>query len=272
MLEYKPYPRTAEILNWVLAKVGEVPYEVPLRWAFYRVVQEKGLEKDNYGDFKKWTSRARKRFWNGWAPNTLVDDTREICESGGGYDTTGQWFESFKHHRCLLDKRYSQEWLVLVWFESRDMLRQFIHYSKPYYVPLAPFGGDASIHYKWRLAKMIEELQRYRKPIKVLYFGDWDKKGQEIPENAQKDIQAWCNIPYDFEWRGLTEEQVEKWKIPENPDKPGQYQWEALDDEAAKQIIITALDDYLDIDAIKEVEYEERKATEKWREMLDQIS
>lgn len=269
---YKPQEKIADILNWSLQKIKSVPYDVSLRWIFYRAVQEKGLLKTDYKNFKEWTRKPRKRFWNGWAPNTLIDDTREITERGGGYDSPQDWLEHFKRESCTIDKRRTQPRIVILCFEAQAMYSQFHYYSSDYYVSLVPFKGDATIEPKWRLAKWIEQLDvEYGKPVKILYFGDLDEKGKEIPENAMKDVRKWCNIHFDYERVGLNEEHVQRWGLPENPEKPG-YQWEALDDAAAKELIQNALNANVDLEAIEKVVSIEDGATERWRQIAPKFS
>jgi hypothetical protein len=53
-----------------------------------------------------------------------------------------------------------------------------------------------------------------------------------------KDIRAWCSVPFDFETIGLTGEQAKDFGLPENPEKPRSFQWEALDDKDAKKLIV----------------------------------
>ena len=45
---YKPRANTAEWLTWVLGKIQELPYKATARYAFYRLVQEKGFSKNDY--------------------------------------------------------------------------------------------------------------------------------------------------------------------------------------------------------------------------------
>ena len=271
-MSYKPSPKVAEVLAWSLDKIKSAPYRVTLRWIFYRLIQELGLSKRDYCSFKKWTSRARKSFWNGWRPDTLVDDTREIHLHGGGYPSPEDWLDSFRDEKCVLDKRLSQPNIVLVLFEAEAMYSQFAHYTGPYHVSLVPFRGDYSIEKKWELAKTMESLHRaYRRPVKIIYFGDLDPKGLQIPDSALKDIRAWCSVPFSFERIGLLEEHVRRWSLPDNPERPGQYQWEALSDEAARELILGALDKMVDLDAIGRVVEAEVEATERWRAALEKF-
>lgn len=49
---------------------------------------------------------------------------------------------------------------------------------------------------------------------------------------------------------GLTVEQARRYGLPENFERPGQWQWEALSDAQAREIIQGALELYLDLDAL----------------------
>jgi hypothetical protein len=82
-----------------------------------------------------------------------------------------------------------------------------------------------------------------------------------------KDIQAWCEHPIDFKWCGLTKEQAEEFNLPENPEKPGQFQWEALTDPQAKGIISGAMARYeVDMERIEAKIEEGERVTKEMRE------
>jgi len=87
--------------------------------------------------------------------------------------------------------------------------------------------------------------RQYRKPVKVLYFGDYDEKGLQIYISALKDIMAWCRVNFEVERIGLTLEQARQLNLPENPLKPNTYQWEALGDKDASTLILGAVTKYL---------------------------
>lgn len=300
---YNPAPETAELLNWMLRKIKSVPYGVSLRWAFYQAVQERGQLKSDYANVKKYTSKARKSFWNGWRPDTLIDDTRTIYKAGHGYDTFFDWFKSLKKLRPVYEVFSHQDKIVQIWFEAQAMYSQFDHYASPYRITLVPFKGDTSINHKWKIgAEYLAALyEKYRKPIVVLYFGDYEPftdrgsraKGITIPLNALADI-----IPYFLdmlgnrgiltveeirdiinngrteEWLkfvrvGLNQEHIDKWHLPENPERPGEYQWEALGDEQAQTLIDDSIQQYWSASVIREIEEKEEVDTEKWQKIFD---
>jgi hypothetical protein len=275
--KWKPNKKNEEILDWLYAKIHALPYDAIVRYAFYRVLQQYSGEKGSYGWFKDLLSKARKSQYKEWRPWTLPDDTREILRNGSGYDTPAEWVRSFLNYQCFLDKHSEQREIVIVAFEAAAMHRQFEYYAKPYYVDLVPFHGDYGIDAKWKFAQYIKNLRSWypEKFIRILYFGDYDKKGRKIPESAFRDVELWAaeqgvqRSAWSWEWIGLTKEHVARYSLPENFEKPGEYQWESLDDPQAREIITSALDRYVDKEKNKDVERREKSITEKWKEAAE---
>ncbi len=256
MKSYKPSKKIDGILSAALKHIKSVPYKVSLRWVFYRLLQDSYYStKDDYSNFKSITSKARKRWYDGWAPDTLSDDTRNISWKGWGYEDEVEWINNLK---CSLDKYETQNYFLLLCFEARAMFDQFSYYTKN--IPLAAFGGDASIPYKWEIAKEIEEAyEKYQKPIVILYFGDCDSKGEQIKDSAFKDIKEWCNAPFELIYCGLTKKQAKSLNLTENLEKKGEYQWEALTDKQAKKIIFENVKKYQNLKLYKPIEELEEK-------------
>lgn len=274
---YNPQQKTKMILDWCLKRIQSVPYRVTSRWLFYRYVEEilkpSGMTtktaKKEYKNFLSYTSRARKRFYNGWKPDTLIDDTRDSTIRGFGYANENRWLESFKRKKAVFDKYRNQDHVVEVWFEAQAMYSQFAFYTEPYHITLRPFKGDASIDYKWQIAKHLEIFKAYNKPIVILYFGDLDAKGLSIPRSAIKDIREWCGLPFTFVRCGINKDQVVEWGIIEAFDKEETYQWEALDEDKAKALIVGNVEKYWSLEKIKEVENTEYEATRRWVTLIE---
>jgi len=239
MSDYTPRGKNAVILDRAYELVGSVPYRVSARWLFYRLLQEGHYNKktDYKHKFLPAVCSARHAFYKQWRPDTLADETRAAIRRGNGWDTPGQWLEHVQQWlKCELDKWHTQERYIELWYEARAMSDQFRHYTQ--FITLRPMGGQPSIPYKWDTAKDLERAAAvYNKPITVLYFGDLDEHGDTIASVVQRDVSKWCQVPFEFVHCGLTPEQVRRFGVPENPEKPGEYQWEALEDSAAKEII-----------------------------------
>ncbi len=276
MKEYNPHPRTAQILDYAMEKIKSVPYRPNSRWVFYRVYQKFGLKKEDVKLFDNWTSKARKRFYKEWRPDILADSIRKPSFRGQGFKSVEQWLgytiATIKNQTCILEKISKQKYYIQLWFEAEAMHEQFKYFTNGYHVSLVPFRGDVSIAIKWEIAKRLERIYKnYQKPIVILYFGDLDTKGEEIPENALKDIKNWCGINFKTYWCGLTKKQIRKYKLPENPEKPGQYQWEALEHDQAGELILNVLDKFLDKKIIDKIVEQEREAEEEFKERLGKL-
>lgn len=270
--------------------IHSVPYTVTARWVFYRLLQDAIFnKKSDYKRLLKLLSSARKGFYNGWQPDTLADDTRQAVIKGNGFHSGNEWLEGVKRMSCNLDRWTAQDNYVEVWFEAAAMFSQFDHYVNEN-VPLLAFHGDVSIPEKWEAAKRLKDrFDQLDVPIIILYYGDLDDKGLQIPESARKDViqfiaqlhhdenadtwrERFINFRDNFTFRrvGLNEDQIALYGIPENPERPDTYQWEGLSDEGAQELI-GEVDQYLNIDGFEEIKDQEDDIDHKFRDHLDDL-
>lgn len=271
---YAPREKTARILARAMALVKSVPYQVSARWLFYRLLQESLYsEKGDYKNkFLPAVSRARHAFYGNWRPDTLADETRAAIVRGQGYETPNHWLTALtKGVACNLSKWDDQPCYVEMWYEARAMSDQFRHYTK--HITLRPLGGQPSIPYKWQIAKDLEwAAQRFNIPIVVLYFGDLDTAGETISKVTEQDVRKWCKADFEFIHCGLTAEQVARYGVPENPEKPGEFQWEALADNAAHEVITANVNRFVRHDAFSQTVAREQTATDWLRAQLAGLS
>lgn len=271
-INYKPQSGQAALLDRAYNLVESVPYEVTARWLFYKLLQESYFkDKDAYkGKFLPLLAKARKSFYKKWTPETLADDTRLAVIRGSGWLSEMGFLKDVGRAVCTLDKWQTQDHYVELWFEAKAMKGQFEYYTD--HITLRPFGGDASIYFKWIIAKeLAEAFERYGKPIVILYFGDMDTKGFQIPISAVKDIRQWAGVDFEFIRCGLNPGDEITYNIPENPDKPGTYQWEALSDEAARALIKGWTEKYISQGLFQSIEHLEQSITNKFHERWNEF-
>jgi len=264
-----PTAESLAILSRAREYIDSVPYKVGLRWTFYRLFQDGTLPgKDDYkGKLMRLASLARKE-WNLWPPDLLEDGTRELALVGGGWGTADGWLASLRDGGfvCQLDKWESQPYYIMCAFEARAMQAQFHHYLPM--VNLCPCGGDASIPHVYSVARtLVNRANKNGKPVLLYYCGDADKKGEQIAASFVERVRRWCRVPFEFHHIGLTLDQAKGYGLPENPDRPGQYQWESLLDEQAAEILAT-VSESIDVAAWEAVEEQEREAERKVIEVL----
>ncbi len=278
---YTPGAGTAFLLARAMDHINSVPYAVTARWVFYRLLQDGSLTtKGDYKRFLGLSSKARKGFYRSWRPDTLADDTRQPVVRGDGYDDGEGWAEALTDEvQCILDRWAGQPNYVEIWFEAAAMMAQFQFHTNDN-IPLLAFHGDISIPEKWRSARRLtRRWQELNVPVKILYFGDLDTKGMQIPESARKDVEDFAraildeydalSFLEDFEFTrvGLNPDHPAQYNIPENPERPGTYQWEGLDDGAAQELIERSLV-YLDLEAFDRVVEKEGNVTDQMKEHI----
>lgn len=293
-MSYEPRPESKIILDRAWRWIQSVAYSVTARWVFYRLLQDGTYsEKKGYKHLLGLLSKARKEFYGDWRPWTLADDTRApilmqrsgyygIHLRGNGFASEKEWLKTLKEQlTCPLNRWGTQPVYAEIWFEAAAMQGQFLYYANDN-LPLLAFRGDISIPEKWRTAERLAE--RYKalgKPIHIYYFGDYDEKGLIIPLSALKDIGTWTasliiNQGVDpqtaigvlnYHRVGINEEQIRELEIPENPERPGAYQWEALTDEQAQELIALA-NSPLNMDAFEKIKGEEEDVANRLKENL----
>lgn len=267
---YKPNEKSREVLERAWQHVKSVPYRVTARWLFYRLLQDGYYKtKDDYNNkFLQLLSRVRHNFYDVWRPDSLADDSRTAIIRGDGPSTPEDWIRAvIRGGVCNLHKWTGQSYYVEVWFEAAAMLSQFSHYTK--HITLRPFNGMPSIPYKNEIAKGLERAHKsYGLPLKVLYFGDLDPAGETIPLTTVADIRSWCSVNFDFIRVGLNAGDEVKYDIPENFEHPGIFQWEALGDGDAREMIQGAVAQYVDHERVAKIERTERKTTAAFRDHM----
>lgn len=284
---WQPSAKSRVILDRAKEHIESVPYKVSARWVFYRLLQDGIYTKkaDYKNTFISLTSRARHSGY--WDPDVLADETREaVIFEPEGWDTPEadineqielarvrakeeiedlrESLENYRYrHNYRIDSTYFHDCITVVMFEARAMEQQFRRYAGG--LTLCPFAGQPSIPYKYEIAKYLEsQCEKYDKPLLVLYFGDYDEAGQTIFNTALEDIGKWCNYEIRWEFCGLTREQVESYNVPENLEHEG-YQWEALTDGQAAEIIQSSIRKFVDIDEAN------RRAWRESRELREAV-
>lgn len=279
-MAYNPQPETAAMLDRSWKIVETTPYKVTARYVFYQLLGEgwytpKDSEEKQraYKDsFLKALSKARHEGYKLWRPDTLEDDTRQAVIRGQGFDSVEDWLSALSGRlTCSLDLWHDQPHYIELWCEHRGMVSQFNYYTSG--ITIRPMGGQASIYYKYQAAQALDEAaQTYGKRPLVLYFGDLDKGGKTIAATLRRDIGKWCGAYFDFEWCGISQEHVTRYNLPDSPEKPGQFQWEALGDANAGQVITETVSKFVRPDAMEEVRKEAQRATVWIRDKLSAVA
>lgn len=73
------------------------------------------------------------------------------------------------------------------------------------------------------------------------------RKDGTIARRTRYSAETMAEDSLQFHVAGLTVEQTRRYALPENFERPGQWQWEALSDAQAREVIQGALERFLDL-------------------------
>jgi len=100
---------------------------------------------------------------------------------------------------------------------------------------------------------------------------DDDPKGFDIPKAALADIREWSDAEFEFVRVGLNEGDGKRLGIPANPEDPGHYQWEALGDDQAGEMITEAVSRYYSKEALAVIKAEQAEITAKFHDRFGEF-
>jgi hypothetical protein len=271
-MTYNPRGRNKEIAEAAWEIVQSLPYQVSLRYVFYALLQQGYYaNKDGYAKWKKLAVRLRRSYYGGWRPWTLADDTRSSMVRVRTVDDVADWMNWVRRIPYRVDRWPSQTYYVECWFEARAMASQFRYYV-PDHITLVPMGGQPSLELRWQcIERMRDRGEQYDIEPVVVYFGDLDLGGGWIRDSVREDVDDWGQGAITFIDAGLNAEQVQRWGVPENIERPGAYQWEAVTDDAARGIIESALEPYIDQDALEDAAVEDARGRIEINELFSNV-
>jgi len=158
--------------------------------------------EDGVVDYKKFEDRARKVLGYG--------DT--------GYESIDQFIENqikdfLKSYRYFSYKQWlNQKDYIELWLEKDALSSIFKNVGDGFNLYTCPTRGYPSYSY---VIEAVERFSEIDKPITILYFGDFDPSGLNIPDNLIERIYRYG----DFDEGSITLE-----RIALNPDQINQYQ------------------------------------------------
>lgn len=178
----------------------------------------------------------------------------------------GLWMRNYYKNRWDGQTFYPE---VLI--EKKALVGTFERVCSRHRVALGACKGYPSLTFLNDLAdRMIEARDEGKEPI-ILYFGDYDPSGEDIPRSIQENLENDFGVLVEVRRVALMEEQVKAWKLPPAPTKItdsrtanwdglGQVELDAVDPEKIEQLVEDAIDAIFDADVYDELR--EREAVE----------
>lgn len=156
--------------------------------------------------------------------NWTIDTTRSIYEYNSFEDKAelmeyaSRWF--------YLDRWKNQPTNILLICEASGYLGVIKHIADKFRVPYVPAKGDMSVQIK------IELANSFTSHTDILYFGDYDKKGLQIPKTIADDIRA-INPDAEFTLHRMFINETDIATYGLVPDADGSVQMEQLPEDIA---------------------------------------
>jgi hypothetical protein len=193
---------------------------------------------------------------------------------GFGFENPAEFWE-----RVRLDAEFysrdlhaGQPQRVIVWCEAAGMVHQIERACSGLPVRVRSGGGMNSVTLLYEQVRQIVSDER---PTVVLYVGDLDQWGRAIEDRVADDLAAFvADLGGDldslrFQTIAITEAQAEDHGLPQNPEKPGEFQAEALPPEVLARIVREAVEAEVDHAEVAKAEAEEEAEREAILEQLD---
>jgi len=254
-----------------------------IRQIFYRLVSKHIIE-NTVGEYKyldkvlvdaRWDRKIRFR--------DIEDRTRQFIggdeELSSPESTFTSWLNAFKNCSRYHTLPYwlDQENYIEVWLEKQALQGIFQEVTDKWKVRLFPCRGYPSLTKLYEASGNLQS-EGEGKNVKILYFGDYDPSGEDIPRKIEEDLQRF-GINFEIHKVAILKEQIEEYNIPPFPAKTSDPRYakfaethgdeavelDAIDPKDLAEIIHSAIRDEFDTSVREEVEdrqTEERKQIE----------
>jgi len=268
--------------------ISEYTTRLTIRQIFYRLVSKHIIANTvrEYGYLDKVLVDAR---WDGRVKFLSIEDrTRQFIGEDEELHTPEETFQGwltaflncYKYHK--LPMWLDQEKYVEVWLEKQALQGLFDEITRRYNVTLFPCRGYPSLTKLYESAIRISDKEE-GKDVLILYFGDFDPSGEDIPRKIQEDLER---LGRSFEMRkiAITKEQIEEYNIPPLPAKTSDPRYasfvethgdeavelDAIDPKVLQDLIREALEEEFDQGIREEVISREEEEQEQVKKMIEE--
>ena len=178
------------------------------------------------------------------------------------------WMTSYRKNRWE-----NQDYYVEVFIEKKALQGIFQQPCARAQVALGACKGYPSLTFLNDTAKRFKAAYEQDKLLRIIYFGDHDPSGDDIPNSIANNLQRF-GIEVQIDRVALNRDQVIEWKLPAAPIKDGdsrsknftgigQVELDAIEPKKLQSMCRDAIDKYFDDDLYTQLkeEQEEEKVT-----------
>lgn len=208
--------------------------------------------------FEKFSDNDREMIGETECDETDLDSAIEK-----GQDVILGWMEYYRKNRWENQPYYPE-----VFIEKKALQGVFRPICEEYDIALGACKGYPSLTFLNEAAKrFIEAEENGKKPI-ILYFGDYDPSGEDIPRSIEENLKELGCESIEVRRFALMKQQVIEWKLPPAPAKEtdsrtanwgglGQVELDAVEPRKLQWICESAILSVFDHDLYKELKFTE---------------
>ena len=274
--------------SWIIENAHQVLSEyaggITIRQLHYRLVAI-GMTNDT-NHYKRVVNAMTHARWDGVIDmGSFIDRERSMYgetaddekilddEIKNGKFQVKAWMESYNLNRWSNQDNY-----VEVGIEKKALQGVFESPCRIYDVGLAPFKGYSSITFLYEAKdRFMDAIDRGKKPI-LLYFGDYDPSGEDIPRSIKKNLNR-MGVDVEVVHIALNPEQITEMNLAGVPPKAtdsrtrnwdgkGAVELDAVEPNTLSKMGKDAIAKYFDADKYKELQKLEKKEETAYRKAL----
>lgn len=202
------------------------------------------------------------------ADETVYEDKVEQAK-----EQVSLWMRSYRKNRWENQPVYAE-----IFIEKKALQMMFEGTARENEIALGAVKGYPSLTFLYEAAQRFKEMNRRGKECVILYFGDYDPSGEDIPRSIEENINR---MGGNVEVRrfALFEHQVIEWNLPPAPTKDtdsrtanwdglGQVELDAVDRDVLQELCQTAIDSVFDEDLHNDLMEEETEEQERFENEL----
>lgn len=260
--------------SWIIENAVEIidryePGELTLRALHYQLVG-RGMT-NSMQRYKRVVAAMEVARWDGQVDfETFSDLDREVVGATDAEPTnvtsaitTGEqqvraWMQAYNKNRWENQPIYPE-----LWIEKKALQSIFAPVTSSNDVGLFPVKGYPSLTALYEAAQRFKEHTENGKECVILYFGDYDPSGEDIPRSIHENLTR-MGVEVDVRRFALFEYQVRDWKLPPAPTKEtdsrtanwdgiGQVELDAVPLEQLRRMAQDAINSVFDTDLHAEI-------------------
>jgi len=275
--------------QWIIENSVEIlddeSDQMTVRQLYYRLVADYGMP-NCIQSYKRVVSAMTSARWDRTVKfDAFIDRDRTVFGETDAEPTdldqkvrtaTNQvqaWMSNYSKHRWE-----NQPNFVEIWIEKKALQGVFEDVAIRRDVALCPCKGYPSLTFLKEARDRFLEAQDRDQDVKIIYFGDHDPSGDDIPRSLEENLER-MGVEVEVIRVALTKEQVMAWNLPPAPTKAtdsrtknwdgiGQVELDAVKPKQLRAMAQEAVDELFDRDLYEDLMAQEREERAQYRERV----